>query len=195
MDFLPDYLSGVAVLVSCTAFIKILTVFSILRYGLGLPDFVFGFVIMGAALLFSLLIPQGARMEDGVPFSVQAEQHRVFLAANTSSDLVAKMQDIEQKLVNESAAGTASAVQREQPSINVLSAAFLLSELKQAFELGIVLLLPFLIIDLLVVNGLALLGITQISALSISLPLKLLLFVGVDGWTLLVERLLLSYTH
>lgn len=74
------------------------------------------------------------------------------------------------------------------------TAAFLLSELQSAFQLGVLLLLPFIVIDLLVVNVLAALQVTQISAHVISLPLKLVLFVSVGGWQLLAEKLLSAYS-
>ena len=75
----------------------------------------------------------------------------------------------------------------------VAIAAFLVTELRSAFELGFMILLPFLIIDLLVTNILVLLGIEQLSHFVVAVPLKLLLFVVVDGWALIAERLVASY--
>ena len=78
-------------------------------------------------------------------------------------------------------------------SFGVLLSSFVITELREAFQLGVLLLLPFLIIDLLVATALASLSIAQLSVAIVSLPLKLLLFVSLDGWKLLSERLFLSY--
>lgn len=75
----------------------------------------------------------------------------------------------------------------------VLLLSFVLTELKEAFQIGVLLLIPFLVIDLVVTNILMLLGVTQLRTEVASFPLKLLLFVVVDGWALLSERLLGTY--
>jgi type III secretion protein R len=77
---------------------------------------------------------------------------------------------------------------------SILAPAFVTSELKRAFLMAIVLLLPFLVIDVVVGLTLTALGATAMSPQSIALPLKLLLFVAVDGWRLLVESLLRAYS-
>lgn len=75
----------------------------------------------------------------------------------------------------------------------VLAPAFLTSELREAFAIAVLIFLPFLAIDLIVGLGLAALGLQATSPQSVALPLKLLLFVAVDGWRLLVESLLRGY--
>ncbi|HRC57375.1 MAG TPA: hypothetical protein PKU97_15685 [Kofleriaceae bacterium] len=77
--------------------------------------------------------------------------------------------------------------------LSVVAPAFIASELRRAFVMAIVLLLPFLVIDLVVGLALAALGVTSMSPQAVALPLKLLLFVAVDGWRLLVETLLRGY--
>lgn len=77
--------------------------------------------------------------------------------------------------------------------LSVVAPAFVTSELARAFAMAIVLLVPFLVIDLIVGLSLAALGATAMSPQTIALPLKLLLFVAVDGWRLLVEALLRGY--
>jgi len=76
----------------------------------------------------------------------------------------------------------------------VLAPAFVTSELAEAFAIGFLVLLPFLVIDLVVGMSLAALGLNATSPQVVALPLKLLLFVAVDGWRLLVEGLVLGYT-
>ncbi len=80
-----------------------------------------------------------------------------------------------------------------QYSFATLIAAFLTTELKEAFSLGLMILIPFLLIDLVVANILMVLSVTQIHNQVISLPLKILLFIAVDGWGLITEQLLSQY--
>ena len=80
-----------------------------------------------------------------------------------------------------------------EPSLRELLTAFMLSELKRGFIMGFMLLVPFLVIDLVIANVLAGLGMMMVSPTLISLPLKLILFVIADGWLLLAKGLILSY--
>jgi flagellar biosynthetic protein FliP len=82
--------------------------------------------------------------------------------------------------------------QAEDHAFTVKLAAFVLSELKTAFQIGCLLFIPFLVIDLVVSSVLMAMGMMMLSPLVISLPLKLLLFVLVDGWTLTVKTLVTS---
>lgn len=77
--------------------------------------------------------------------------------------------------------------------LRVLFAAFILSELRGAIVIGVMVLIPFLLLDLIIANSLTALGLTMVSPVSISLPLKLLLFYGCDGWILISRTLFLSY--
>lgn len=86
-----------------------------------------------------------------------------------------------------------SAIDPATASIGALVPAFLISELKEGFAMAFVLLLPFLVIDLVVANVLAGLGMFMVSPVMIALPLKLILFVVADGWLLLAKGLIQSY--
>lgn len=79
------------------------------------------------------------------------------------------------------------------PPLRVLFAAFVLSELKGALVIGIMVLIPFLLVDLLIANTLTALGLTMVSPVAIALPCKLLLFYGCDGWILISRTLMSSY--
>jgi flagellar biosynthetic protein FliP len=81
----------------------------------------------------------------------------------------------------------------EDLSMRIVVPAFMISELKRAFEIGFLLFLPFLVIDIIVSNILMAMGMMMVSPTLISLPLKLLLFVAVDGWSRLMHGLILSY--
>ena len=81
----------------------------------------------------------------------------------------------------------------QMTSLTTLIPAFVLSELKAAFIIGVVILLPFLVIDLVVGSGLMSLGMMMLPPVFISLPFKLLLFVMVDGWSLIAHALVANY--
>jgi flagellar biosynthetic protein FliP len=82
---------------------------------------------------------------------------------------------------------------REELSLAVLVPAFIISELKTAFQMGFYIFLPFLVIDIVVASTLMCMGMFMISPVMISLPFKILLFVITDGWYLIVKSLLESY--
>ena len=75
----------------------------------------------------------------------------------------------------------------------ILIPAFVVGELTTAFEIGFLIYLPFIVVDLVISNILLAMGMMMISPMTISLPFKLLLFVFLDGWTRLVQGLILSY--
>ena len=75
----------------------------------------------------------------------------------------------------------------------IIVPAFVVSELKEAFQIGFILFVPFIVIDMVVANILLALGMHMLSPTTISLPFKLLLFVLVDGWYLITKGLILSY--
>ncbi len=83
--------------------------------------------------------------------------------------------------------------QLERVPLNILFPAFVVSELKEAFAMAFVVLLPFLVIDLIVANLLTGLGMAMVSPVLVALPVKLILFVLADGWLLLARSLVLSY--
>ena len=90
--------------------------------------------------------------------------------------------------------GTEQASKVKDTDFVILVPAFVVSELTSAFQVGFLLFLPFVIIDLIVSNVLLAMGMMMVSPITISLPLKLFLFVMVDGWTRLIQGLVLSYT-
>jgi flagellar biosynthetic protein FliP len=81
----------------------------------------------------------------------------------------------------------------EKVPIYVLIPAFIISELKSAFQIGFLIYLPFVVIDLLISNVLLTLGMFMLSPAMVSMPFKFLLFILVDGWNLIIRGLLLSY--
>src|SRR5262249_52341377 len=82
----------------------------------------------------------------------------------------------------------------DKEDFQVLMPAFVTSQLKEAFEVGFLLFVPFIVVDMVVANILLAMGMQMLSPTVISLPFKLLLFVVVDGWFLIIRGLVLSYT-
>ena len=198
---------------TATSFVKLSVVFYILRNALGTGQVPSGAIITALAALLSLTVmaPVGvemmqasqadrARIDARDPLSPRsvpallasissgAEPLRRFLQRNAGEREVDLFVDLGRK--------QPSAGQGYRPGkddLLVVLPAFLLTELGEAFQIGFLVFLPFLIIDMVVANVLLSLGMHMLSPTSISLPFKLLLFVLVDGFTLLTRALLLGY--
>ncbi|MCB9546895.1 MAG: EscR/YscR/HrcR family type III secretion system export apparatus protein [Myxococcales bacterium] len=186
--------------VTATAFAKASILLGILRGGLGVPGALPASVVAGlAAVLAALVMAPVARDaaeavgplpgEDPAAWAAAAERAwpvlEDFLVAHTPPD--------RQALVMEAAVALDPTAELARPSPADRVAAFLLSELQAAFQLGVLLLLPFLIVDLLVASTLTTVGFSLLPPTLIALPFKLLLFVAADGWGLLVRGFVRSY--
>jgi len=178
-----------------TSFTRFVIVLSLLRQALGLQQGLPSRVITGIALILTLLVmrPIGVQVwnEAFVPYDkdqIGLEQALKtaekplsrFMLAQTSTNALAQVAHL---------AGEPANMKPEDRAFTVKLAAFVLSELKTAFQIGAMLFIPFLIIDLVVSSVLMAMGMMMLSPLVISLPFKLLLFVLVDGWTLTVNTL------
>lgn len=193
LTFLP------AALLMMTAFTRIVIVLAILRQALGLTQTPPNQVLVGLALLLSFFVmaptfemlnreaiaPYAAgqlALEPALARGAQA-LHGFMLAQTRAADL---------KLFADLAGDGAYARPADVP-LSVLAPAFVTSELKTAFQIGFMLFLPFLVIDLVVASVLMSLGMMMLSPTLISLPFKLLLFVLVDGWALTIGSLAASF--
>ncbi len=192
-------------LVTLTSFLKIAVVLSVARSALGAPQVPPNTAVTGLALLLTGLVmapvaeqswaafrsaPPARGFEESVArLSSAAEPLRRFLARHARPDDRRTFLDISRRL-----RGT-EAGERPQTegSFAVLAPAFVISELRRAFTIGFLVFLPFLVVDLLVANVLLSLGLTQLSPTSLSLPFKLILFVAVDGWSVLARGLAAGY--
>ena len=181
-----------------TSFVRFVVVLSLLRQALGLQQGLPSRIVTGVALILTILVmrPVGEQMwerafvpydEDriGLQQALQEAKEPLsrFMLAQTSK---AALQQIAQL------AGEPAVEDPKQHAFTVQLAAFVLSELKTAFQIGCLLFIPFMVIDLVVSSVLMAMGMMMLSPLVISLPLKLLLFVLVDGWTLTVNTLVTS---
>lgn len=211
MELLPWYISGFFAVLLLTAFVKILTTLSILRYGIGLNGFGFGIVVVALSLGLSLLVmaPE-LQSAGGIDAVLRGNDNAVaveekftpFLKKHSDPELLNRFGVVVDDLAKapglESDKNVDSVEEGQKKiatkaSFPVLVSAFLVSELREAFQIGFLILLPFLLIDFLVVNVLMAVGITQISQAVVALPLKVLLFLAVDGWALITEKLVRTY--
>ncbi len=188
-----------------TSYLKISIVFSLVRNGFGLQQTPNGLVVMVLSFALSLLVMSSVIDTTGksiaeIPLEklrtaptaellsqaqVVLRPWREFMLAHSGAREISVLRDL--------SAGATSTTQSESPPLSVLLPAFILSELKEAFTMGFLLLLPFLVIDLVVANILAGLGMYMLSPAMISLPLKIIIFISIDGWLLLSRSLILSY--
>jgi flagellar biosynthetic protein FliP len=181
-----------------TSFTRFVIVLSLLRQALGLQQGLPNRIITGVALILTLLVmrPVGLQVwnEAFVPYDkdkISLEQALKtaevplsrFMLAQTSKTALAQIAHL---------SGEPAQMAPMERAFTVKLAAFVLSELKSAFQIGCMLFIPFLIIDLVVSSVLMAMGMMMLSPLVISLPFKLLLFVLVDGWTLTVNTLVSS---
>jgi flagellar biosynthetic protein FliP len=196
MDLSGNGFGLLLTLLLCTSFVKIATVLSICRYGLGLVGIEFGVVCLVVALGLSVVAPPPELQALGLPDLLWSRSDGVQPKA-LSEAVVPFMKRRLDPVVSEQLipAGSGSVPGSESASsdLRALGPAFLLSELKVAFQFGCLILIPFVVIDLLVAHVLALIGVQQLAVQTVALPLKILLFVASGGWGLLGKKLLGLY--
>ena len=190
-----------AVLITITSFTRIVIVLSFVRRALSTNELPPNPVIIGLALFLTTFVmaPVIERVHDKAWVPYRAGQANLetaggaawselskFLVANTRRSELAMFADLA-KVDLDSAEGG-------RLPIRVIVPAFVLSELKTAFQMGFLLFLPFLVIDLVVSSVLLSMGMFMLPPVMISTPLKILLFVLVDGWHLVCQSLVTSFT-
>jgi len=190
------YLEGALVVLLLSSFVKLATTLSILRIGLGLNGSGFGAVVLGVSLGLSLLImgpylypENGESILKGGSIKSLEPRFRPFLEKHAHPDITKRFQTLSSRLTETKSNETANAT----VPFYVLIPSFLVSELKEAFQVGVVILIPFLVIDVVVVNLLMALGMVSLPLSTITIPLKLLAFFAVDGWTLISEKIVSTY--
>lgn len=212
---LPDELSLIFTLallslipfiaVMATSFIKLAVVFSLLRNALGVQQIPPNMAMYGLAIILTLYVmaPVGFATQDYL------KTHDVSLSKSESVEAfldegIAPYRDFLKRHIQpkEHAFFVDStrkvwpakyADRLESDSLLILLPAFTVSELTRAFEIGFLIYLPFIAIDLIISNILLAMGMMMVSPMTISLPFKLLLFVLLDGWARLTHGLVISY--
>jgi len=188
-----------ALLLLCTSFTKIFVVLGITRNALGLTTVPPNQVLAGLALFLTFFI-MGPVLSDinkvgvqpylkgektqSVAFNDGVKPLRKFMIDHTRSDEIALLT----KVANQPRPANADAVK-----LTTLIPSFVLTELRSAFIIGFVIFIPFLVIDMVVSASLQALGMMMLPPVTVSLPFKLLLFVMVNGWGLIVTALVASY--
>jgi len=188
-----------ALLLTMTSFTRIIIVLSILRQALGTAQTPSNQILIGLSLFLSFFIMSPvftkAYEEAYQPYiaeQIGGDEAIEKLTAPFHKFMVEQTRETDVQLFA-SLAGHETYDGPESVPMSVLMPAFLTSELKTAFQIGFMLFIPFLIIDLVVASVLMAMGMMMLSPLIISLPFKLMLFVLVDGWSLVVGTLAASF--
>jgi len=193
LSFLPS------VLLLMTGFTRIVIVLALLRQALGLQSSPPNQVIVGMSLFltFFVMAPTIDRVYEEA-YKPYAEQKIAFEEALTKGGdpirafMLKQTRDTDLSMFVKIARIDPAAA-REQVPMRVLIPAFVISELKTAFQIGFLVFIPFLMIDLIVASLLMSMGMMMVSPVLVALPFKLMLFVLADGWNLLVGSLVQSF--
>lgn len=188
-----------AILFTMTAFTRIIIVLSMIRHAIGMPETPPNQVLVSLALFLTLftmmpvldLVNKQAyqpyvsgQLKQEKALELAKDQFKEFMVRQTREQDLMLMVDLSQSEVPKTL---------EDISMTQLIPAYMLSELKTAFQIGFVIFLPFLLIDLVVSSVLMSLGMMMVPPVVISLPLKVLMFILIDGWNLVVKALIGSF--
>lgn len=188
-----------AILMMMTSFTRIIITFAILRQALGLQQTPSNQILLGMALFITLFVmspvlkevnatavqPYISEQLNSVDAAKRALQpfQQFMLAQTRESDLELFLRIAQHEPLNSP----------DEVPFSILAPAFVTSELKTAFQIGFLLFIPFLVIDLVVASVLMAMGMMMLSPIIISLPFKIMLFVLVDGWALIIGTLAASF--
>ena len=181
-----------------TSFLRFVVVFSMLKTAMGTQQVPPSIVIIGLSMIltFFTMGPTFERMYQMGSVPYQKNQNIIeainegskplkeFMMKQTRQSDLAFFVELSQKTPPETP---------DEVTIWQVAPAFIISELKTAFEIGFIIFVPFIVLDLVVANSLLALGMFMLSPTIISLPFKLLIFIAVDGWALIVQGLVTSY--
>jgi len=188
-----------ALLLTMTSFTRIMIVLSLLRQALGTGQAPSNQVLLGLSLFLTIFIMMPVfdkvntdavqpyleeKIDVKVAMEKASEPFRQFMLKQTRES------DLEMFI---RISGNAEVASAADVPFSILMSAFVTSELKTAFQIGFLIFLPFLIIDLVVASVLMSMGMMMLSPMIISLPFKIMLFVLADGWSLIMEMLAASF--
>ena len=202
------------VVMMTTSFVKIAVVLSLVRNALGTQQIPPNPIITGLAMILTIyiMVPVGIDIYRSAGKTINSGSNEPVLSAMTVSLLIQGIGEAKEPVRNfllkhahekERDLFTNLSKKMRKPEdreavtdkdFEILVPSFVISELAEAFQIGFIIFLPFLVIDIVVTNVLLSLGMFQISPITISLPFKLLLFVLVDGWHMIAKGLVLGYT-
>lgn len=187
-------------LIATTSFLRIIVVLSMLRHAIGMQDTPPNAALVSMAIFLTLfsMQPVWNKINENAWAPFQANKIsldsavgegikplRDFMIRQTREQDLALMVDL---------SGVSQPKSIEDIETTKLVPAFMLSELKSAFQIGFMIFLPFLLIDLVVASILTSLGMMMVPPITISLPLKILMFILIDGWNLVIKSLMSSFS-
>jgi len=190
------------ILIMVTSFPRFIIAFSILRSGMGLSSTPSNMILLSLALFMTFYVMQPTfdqawqtgvqpllsnQLDEQQAVARIAEPFRGFMANNTRDKDLALFVDLARERGQTVETG-------EKIDYRVLIPAFMISEIRRGFEIGFLVVLPFLVIDLIVATITMAMGMMMLPPTSISLPFKILFFVLIDGWNLLVGSLVRSFS-
>ncbi|MDJ0699977.1 MAG: flagellar type III secretion system pore protein FliP [Woeseiaceae bacterium] len=188
-----------AAVLSTSAFVRIIIVLSILRQALGTAQTPPNQVLLGIALFMTFFVMSPVISD----IHENAAAPYMDGSLNAEQALEAGIRPLRQFMLDQtresdldlfaSISGRADIETAEQAPLSIVIPSFMVSELKTAFQIGFLIFIPFLIIDLVVSSVLMSMGMMMLSPMLISLPFKIMLFVMVDGWALLLGTLASSF--
>lgn len=193
------------VVIVTTSFLKITVVMALLRNALGVQQIPPNLALHGMALILTayIMAPVGAHMYDRLSANPESMSSVTSMVSNVREgaeplrEFMLRNSKVEQRdfflRTAQRLWGPELSAGMTDRDFMVLMPAFMVSELTAAFQMGFLLYLPFVVIDLIVSNILLAMGMMMVSPVTISLPLKLFLFVMLDGWSRLIQSLILSY--
>lgn len=193
LSFLP------AIIIMMTSFTRIIVVLAILRQALGLQSSPSNQIIIGLALFMTLFVmsPILNQINDEALQPYLAEEIAPLEAVERAKAPLKAFMLSQTRLTDLDTfldiAGDVEIDQIEDVPMTVLIPSFITSELKTAFQIGFMIFIPFLIIDLVVASVLMAMGMMMLSPMLVSLPFKLMLFVLVDGWSMVMRTLAGSF--
>ena len=188
-----------AIMLTMTSFTRVIVVLAILRQAIGTAQTPSNQILLGLALFISLFIMSpvlheifensampyyNEQINAGEALEKAREPITEFMLSQTREDDISMFMEM---------SGTAAVEDPMDVPLSVLLPSFITSELKTAFQIGFLVFIPFLIIDLVIASVLMSMGMMMLSPLIISLPFKLMLFVLVDGWSMIVGSLAASF--
>lgn len=192
------------ILVMVTSFTRFVIAFSFLRSGLGLPSTPSNLILISLALFMTAYVMQPTfqaawrdglqpllenRIDEEEAFGKIVDPFRAFMLAHVREKDLALFQDLQYGPGVEGPPPGSEA----NPSLTVLIPAFMVSELRRGFEIGFLIALPFLVIDLIVATMVMSMGMMMMPPAVVALPFKVLFFVLIDGWNILIAGLVRSY--
>ena len=201
-------------LMMTTSFVKLSVVFSLIRSALGTQQIPPNQIVTGLALILTvyIMLPVGNDIYQKTSGVIRESGTNQALLSMASVDMMKKAVDVGKEPMREflmkhssvkdrglffnlarQLNGKKEGVNLAENDFMVIIPAFVITELTEAFQIGFVIFLPFLVIDMVVSNILLAMGMFMVSPVTISLPFKLLLFVLVDGWYLITKGLILGY--